>query len=42
VLAKASRDPLPRITGLTPAQMLAAEDDNVRACAAYAKGTLGL
>jgi len=42
VLAKASRDPLPRITGLTPDQMLAAEDDNVRACVAYAKGTLGL
>lgn len=42
VLAKASRDSLPRITGLTPEQMLAAEDDNVRACAAYAKGTLGL
>lgn len=42
VLAKASREPLPRITGLTPEQMLAAEDGNVRACAAYAKGTLGL
>jgi sugar phosphate isomerase/epimerase len=42
VLAKASRGPLPRITGLTPEQMLAAEDDNVRACVAYAKGTLGL
>ena len=42
VLAKSSRDPLPRITGLTPEQMLAAEDDNVRACAAYARGTLGL
>lgn len=42
VLAKASTEPLPRITGLTPEQMLAAEDDNVRACVAYAKGTLGL
>jgi sugar phosphate isomerase/epimerase len=42
VLSKASRDPLPRITGLTPEQMLAAEDANVRACAEYAKGTLGL
>jgi 3-oxoisoapionate decarboxylase len=42
VLSKASRDPLPRITGLTPEQMLAAEDDNVRACVAYAKGTFGL
>ena len=42
VLARASRDALPRITGLTPEQMLAAEDDNVRACVAYARGTLGL
>ena len=42
VLAKASPDPLPHVTGLTPEQMLAAEDDNVRACVAYAKGTLGL
>jgi sugar phosphate isomerase/epimerase len=42
VLAKASPGPLPRITGLTPEQMLAAEDDNVRVSVAYAKGTLGL
>jgi 3-oxoisoapionate decarboxylase len=42
VLAKASTEPLPRITGLTPEQMLAAEDDNVRACVGYARGTLGL
>jgi 3-oxoisoapionate decarboxylase len=42
VLSKASREPLPRITGLTPERMLAAEDDNVRACVTYAKGTLGL
>jgi sugar phosphate isomerase/epimerase len=42
VLAKAWPGPLPRITGLTPEQMLAAEDDNVRACVTYAKGTLGL
>jgi len=42
VLSKASKEPLPRVTGLTPEQMLAAEDDNVRACVAYAKGTLGL
>jgi sugar phosphate isomerase/epimerase len=41
-LAKAWADPLPRTTGLTPEQMLAAEDENVRACMAYAKGTLGL
>jgi sugar phosphate isomerase/epimerase len=42
VLSKASREPLPRITGLTPEQMLASEDANVRACVAYAKGTLRL
>jgi sugar phosphate isomerase/epimerase len=42
VLAKAAPEPLPRIAGLTPEQMLAAEDDNVRACVAYAKGTLRL
>lgn len=42
VLSKAWGDPLPRIAGLTPEQMLAAEDENVRACVAYAKGTLGL
>ena len=42
VLAKASPGPLPRIAGLTPDEMLAAEDDNVRACVNYAKGTLGL
>ena len=42
VLAKARAEPLPRITGLTPERMLAAEDDNVRACVAYARGTLGL
>ena len=42
VLARASATPLPRISGLTPDQMLAAEDANVRACVAYAKGTLGL
>jgi sugar phosphate isomerase/epimerase len=42
VLARASTAPLPRITGLTPEQMLAAEDANVRACVTYARGTLGL
>jgi sugar phosphate isomerase/epimerase len=42
VLSKASPGPLPRITGLAPEQMLAAEDENVRACVAYAKGTLRL
>jgi 3-oxoisoapionate decarboxylase len=42
VLSKASPGPLPRITGLAPEQMLAAEDENVRACVAYAKGALRL
>lgn len=42
VLGTASTAPLPRITGLTPEAMLAAEDQNVRACVAYAKGSLGL
>jgi sugar phosphate isomerase/epimerase len=42
VLGSASSAPLPRITGLTPEAMLAAEDENVRACVAYAKGSLGL
>jgi len=42
VLAKASAGPLPRISGLTDGQMREAADDNVRACVAYATGTLGL
>ena len=42
VLAKASAEPLPRISTLTPEQMRDAEDANVRACVAYAKGTLKL
>jgi sugar phosphate isomerase/epimerase len=42
VLAGASEAPLPRITGLTFDEMIAAEDDNVRACVAYARGPLGL
>ncbi len=42
VLSRAGATPLPRIKGLTAAQMLAAEDANVRASVAYARGTLGL
>lgn len=42
VLSRAGAAPLPRITGLTAEQMLAAEDANVRASVAYARGTLGL
>lgn len=38
----ASKDPLPRITGLSTAAQLAAEDGNVRKSVAYANGTLGL
>jgi sugar phosphate isomerase/epimerase len=42
VLAKASAAPLPRTSGLTLEQMIAAEDDNVRLCAAYARANLGV
>jgi hypothetical protein len=42
VLSRASRAPLPRITGLTPAEMLAAEDDNVRRSAAFSRANLGV
>lgn len=42
VLKKASAKPLPKITGLSPEQALAAEDDNLRRSAAYAKQTLKL
>lgn len=42
VLSKPSPGPLPRIAGLAPDEMLAAEDENVRACVAYAKETLRL
>jgi sugar phosphate isomerase/epimerase len=42
VLGRASTAPLPRITGLEPEAMLAAEDQNVRASVAYAKESLRL
>lgn len=42
VLKQAWTKPLPRITGLSPAQALAFEDENLRRCAAYAKQTLKL
>jgi sugar phosphate isomerase/epimerase len=42
VLKRASAKPLPNITGLSAEQALAAEDDNLRRCAAYAKQTLKL
>jgi sugar phosphate isomerase/epimerase len=40
-LAKAWTQPLPKVSGLTLEQMLAAEDDNVRRCAAHARAQLG-
>ena len=42
VLTRAWEEPLPRITGLSPADQLAAENENVRRSAAYARDTLGL
>jgi hypothetical protein len=42
VLAKAATKPLPTISNLSEAQMLAAEDDNIRRSLAYAKNKLNL
>jgi 3-oxoisoapionate decarboxylase len=42
VLSKASSKPLPKISGMSSAQMLATEDDNIRRCVSYSKRTLGL
>jgi 3-oxoisoapionate decarboxylase len=42
ILSKASRTPLPKVSGMSSQRMLAVEDDNVRRCVAYAKRTLGL
>ncbi|HTU99329.1 MAG TPA: TIM barrel protein [Luteitalea sp.] len=41
VLSKAV-ETLPRVSGLSPADQITAEDDNVRACVAYARATLRL
>ena len=41
VLAKAQTAPLPRITGLALEEMVKAEDENVRRCAAFARERLG-
>jgi len=41
-LEKASKTPLPKVSGMSSQRMLAVEDDNVRRCVAYAKRTLGL
>jgi hypothetical protein len=40
VLSRAWTKPLPRITGLTPPEQLAAEDENLRQSVKYAKETL--
>lgn len=40
VLTKAWTKPLPRITGLTPEQALAAETENLRRCSEYARNIL--
>ncbi|HEY6548101.1 MAG TPA: hypothetical protein VI589_09350 [Vicinamibacteria bacterium] len=40
-LATAWTKPLPRASGKSPQQMVAAEDDNVRRCAAHARAQLG-
>ena len=42
VLGKAWTEPLPRITGLTKAQQVEAEDDNIRRSVQYAKDVLKL
>lgn len=42
VLSKASKTPLPKISGMSSQRMLAVEDDNIRRCVAYARRTLGL
>jgi 3-oxoisoapionate decarboxylase len=40
ILTRASEVPLPRITGLSPAEQLAAEDENVRRSEAFARTVL--
>jgi sugar phosphate isomerase/epimerase len=42
VLSKSSSKPLPKISGMSSARMLATEDDNIRRCVSYSKRTLGL
>jgi sugar phosphate isomerase/epimerase len=42
ILSQTSSRPLPRISGLASAEMLNAEDDNVRRSVNYAKKSLGL
>jgi sugar phosphate isomerase/epimerase len=42
VRAKAPRQPLPRVSGLSPAEKLKREEENVRACFAFARRRLGM
>ena len=42
ILSKAPKKPLPKVSGMSSARMLAIEDDNIRRSVAYAKRTLGL
>jgi sugar phosphate isomerase/epimerase len=42
ILSQASNKPLPKISGMSSARMLAVEDENIRRCVAYSKRTLGL
>jgi sugar phosphate isomerase/epimerase len=42
LLSRASRDPLPRVSGLPIEAMIAREDENVRLCTDYARKTLRL
>jgi sugar phosphate isomerase/epimerase len=42
ILARATTDPLPEVSGLTRGQTLAVEDENIRRCVTHAKRVLGL
>jgi hypothetical protein len=42
ILSKAWKEPLPKVSGLPLEQMVAAEDENVRRSAAYARAHLGV
>lgn len=42
ILSKASAAPIPKVSGMSSARMLAVEDDNIRKSVSFAKRTLGL
>jgi hypothetical protein len=42
VLSRSSQQPLPTISGLSDAEKIAAEDQNIRLCTDYARTELGL